>query len=458
MRPRLAIVGGGLTGAAAAIALLRRVTRPFELVVTEPEADLGCGVAYGKAEPFHLLNVRAGKLGVIESLAGDFADWAGERLVRSRARDVPPDLSRAFLSRRQFGDYVQARLRSEIANRPDVILVHRRTLATAARRGLTGFEISLDRSPPINAQVLILASGYGRSAGVGRFGRNPFTDLDPEHARRARSALFVGTGMTFVDEFLRLRGLGFGGRATAISRHGLLPEVHRANEAPWSLDTAIGDPRLRWLLSVFRSATQESDPSGAAAVNLALGLREQLQILWQQLGTAEQKRFLRHLRTYWNVIRHRLPPEAYVPIRHAAESNELEIKAARVVDMNGGRVLLRSADGRSVEQDFDLVFDCTGHRPEIGSPLVRSLIGQGVACADPHDLGLSIERDGTAIDRLGRASRGLFALGPLGQGSLYEITAVPEIVAQCARMADVVETRLGEGAFHASWPELARAG
>ena len=78
MSPRLAIVGGGLTGAAAAMALLRRVTRPFELVIIEPEGELGRGVAYGKAEPFHLLNVRAGKLGVIAGRAGDFADWAGE--------------------------------------------------------------------------------------------------------------------------------------------------------------------------------------------------------------------------------------------------------------------------------------------------------------------------------------------------------------------------------------------
>ena len=376
----------------------------------------------------------------------------------NRAFAANPGSLCAFLSRRQFGGYVQARLRSEIANRLDVTFVHRQTMATAARRRPDGFEISLDRGPPLNAEVLILASGYGRSAGVGRFGRNPFTDLNPEESRAAKSALFVGTGMTFADEFLRLRGRGFRGRATAISRHGLLPEVHRANEAPWSLGTAIGHPDLRWLLGAFRSATQEGDQPGAAAVNLVLGLRERIQILWQSLGTAEQRRFLRHLRAYWNVIRHRLPPEAYVPIRHAVESRELKIAPARVVDMNGGRVRLRSAAGGSVEQDFDLVFDCTGHRPEIGSPLVKSLIGQGVACADPHDLGLSIERDGTAIDRLGRASRGLFALGLLGHGSLYEITAVPEIVAQCARMAEVVETQLGAGAFHASWSELARAG
>jgi len=34
--------------------------------------------------------------------------------------------------------------------------------------------------------------------------------------------------------------------------------------------------------------------------------------------------------------------------------------------------------------------------------------------------------------------RGLFALGPLGQGSLWEITAVPEIVAQADKAARAV--------------------
>jgi uncharacterized NAD(P)/FAD-binding protein YdhS len=39
------------------------------------------------------------------------------------------------------------------------------------------------------------------------------------------------------------------------------------------------------------------------------------------------------------------------------------------------------------------------------------------------------------VSKSGTPTRGLFALGPLCQGSLWEITAVPEIVRQCDEAA-----------------------
>jgi uncharacterized NAD(P)/FAD-binding protein YdhS len=42
-----------------------------------------------------------------------------------------------------------------------------------------------------------------------------------------------------------------------------------------------------------------------------------------------------------------------------------------------------------------------------------------------------VEPNGQVLSKSGAPTRGLFALGPLGQGSLWEITAVPEIVRQC---------------------------
>jgi uncharacterized NAD(P)/FAD-binding protein YdhS len=65
------------------------------------------------------------------------------------------------------------------------------------------------------------------------------------------------------------------------------------------------------------------------------------------------------------------------------------------------------------------------------SPLIKSLVNQGTAREDAHRLGLAVEPNGQVLSRSGAATRGLFALGPLCQGSLWEITAVPEIVHQC---------------------------
>ena len=80
-------------------------------------------------------------------------------------------------------------------------------------------------------------------------------------------------------------------------------------------------------------------------------------------------------------------------------------------------------------------FDCRGHAPELRSPLIQDLIAQGLARADTHGLGLAVGPNGQLQDVAGCARRGLFALGPLGQGSLWEITAVPEIVEQADQAA-----------------------
>jgi uncharacterized NAD(P)/FAD-binding protein YdhS len=53
-------------------------------------------------------------------------------------------------------------------------------------------------------------------------------------------------------------------------------------------------------------------------------------------------------------------------------------------------------------------------------------------------LGLSVAPNGLVQGADGCPRRGLFALGPLGQGSLWEITAVPEIVVQADKAARAI--------------------
>ena len=62
-------------------------------------------------------------------------------------------------------------------------------------------------------------------------------------------------------------------------------------------------------------------------------------------------------------------------------------------------------------------------------------MSQGAAREDAHRLGLDVEPNGQVLSKNGAPTRGLFALGPLCQGSLWEIIAVPEIVRQCEAAA-----------------------
>ena len=89
-------------------------------------------------------------------------------------------------------------------------------------------------------------------------------------------------------------------------------------------------------------------------------------------------------------------------------------------------------------EKFDLVFDCSGSRADTANPLVRALMRQGRAFAAPQGAGLAVAPNGSLLDRFGRESGELFALGPLGHGSLYEITAAREIVAGARSKFDAI--------------------
>ena len=107
-------------------------------------------------------------------------------------------------------------------------------------------------------------------------------------------------------------------------------------------------------------------------------------------------------------------------------------------DGEGFRLTLRRRGSKEAETlTADLAFDCTGHRPDLASPLIESLVSEGAASVDARRLGLAVEPNGQVLGR-GAPTPGLFALGPLCQGSLWEITAVPEIVRQCDEAAQSI--------------------
>ena len=165
------------------------------------------------------------------------------------------------------------------------------------------------------------------------------------------------------------------------------------------------------------------------------GLRPSLQDMWRGLTVEEQSRFLRHVRPFWDAHRHRLPAEVHEQLRSEFEKGSAVLLRGRVTSVERGPddfalTLIRRGSGREETLRTDLAFDCSGHRPNLASPLIEGLIGQGLARPDSHGLGLASKPDGRVVGRSGAPTPGLLALGPLCQGSLWEITAVPEIVQQ----------------------------
>ena len=441
--PDICVIGGGFTGIAAAIALLRQVDAPFRLTVIEP-GELGRGVAFGSHHPLHLLNVRARDLSVSASQPGDFLNWAFRQLDQGESNEALHDgLAHSFLPRQLFGEYVRQRFAEIAAQRRDVDVrvVHAR--ATACTPEGEGFLVSIDAGTPIAAGVVILATAYGVQPGLSLGALSPYGDVRGQSFARAKSMALVGAGLTMVDALLAARRGGFQGVATVISRRGLLPRPHAPEGVPRYEVRLPLSKHVSLLTAAIRLTCEAAEAHGTPWQAVVNEVRSSFQELWQGLSPTEQAKFLRHLRPYWDVHRHRLPIEVHGQLQSEFDQGRAILLRGSVKGVWQGdegfkiSVLPRGSDRVEVIQ-ADLAFDCSGHRPDLKSPLIASLVAQGFACYDPHGLGLMVRPNGQILGQNGRETPGLFALGPLCQGSLFEITAVPEIVRQTAAAAEAI--------------------
>ena len=438
------VIGGGFTGTAAAIACLARFDRPFRLVVVEPTASLGRGVAYGAGHPLHLLNVRTRDLSVRASQPGDFLNWAFCQLDQGEGHaGLHEGLAHTFLPRQFFGEYVRERFFEAADARLDVELKIVNAVATACVGDGGHFTLHFDRAEPLEADIVLLATAYGLAASTPTGALAPFDVLPPARFANARSMALIGSGLTMVDVLFSARRHGFQGKVTVISPRGQLPRLHAAKGV---VPQEIGLPRskrLSGLTAAVAIACAAAEAHGTPWQAIINGLRASLQDIWRGLPVEEQSRFLRHVRPLWDAHRHRLPLEVHARLQ--AEFNEgravqLHGRVTKV-EREGQRfklILTRRGAKQAEVMTADLAFACTGHRPDLRSPLIKSLVNRGAAREDAHRLGLAVEPNGQVLGKSGAPTRGLFALGPLCQGSLWEITAVPEIVRQCDAAAQSI--------------------
>ncbi len=359
-------------------------------------------------------------------------------------------LAHTFLPRQLFGEYVRQRFFETVERRKDVELNVVKAIATACFAGQDRFRLDFDHAGPVSADVVVLATAYGLPGRSSMGALAPFGYLASEQLAKAKSMVLIGSGLTMVDVLLQARRDGFQGTATIISPHGQLPRPHAPKGV---VPQEIGLPRFKrmsMLTTAVRIACDAAEAHGTPWQAILNGLRSQLQDIWQGLAVEEQARFLRHVRPFWDAHRHRLPSEVHGRIRSEFDAGRTILLRGRVSAVDraneGFRVTLRRSGSEEAEvMERDLAFDCTGHKPDLGSSLIKSLLSQGLARPDAHALGVAVNPDGQVVGRGHAVTPGLFALGPLCQGSLWEITSVPEIV----RQADAAASNIGAMGKHA---------
>lgn len=437
----IAIIGGGFSGAALALQLLETGAPGLTIHVAETRPKLGWGIAYGDADPVHILNVPADRMSPWADRPTDFLDWARRHGPRLGWPEAAAANGATYLPRRLFGHYIQTRLdeallRARNAGGP-VLIRHDERVTHVAPEG-DGFRLGLASGSTINAHQVVLATGFSAPAvpfpveGEGhRFIADPWAPGALDLIGRDDSVLVIGTGLSMVDVVYSLSHAGHRGPVLAASRHGLLPRIHgHAEDQPPLLDE---DDARRGVVRALRKL-RRAVAIGRADWRTAMdGLRPIIDRLWRALPEAEQDRFLRHLKPFWEVHRHRMPAQSADLLLERGARGGFTVQAARVerltVQSDGIEAILRPRGEPAFSRRFHWVVNCT---PPAGpfadaTSLPSRLNVAGLARPDRTGMGLDVWPDGTLVAADGAAVPGLYAIGPLRRGHAIETTAVPHI-------------------------------
>lgn len=459
---RVAIIGGGFSGVATAIHLLRRThPRGLELWLVEKTEKLAGGLAYGSERATDLLNVPAERMSVLDSEPDHFAEWLRRSIGLNRQEEVH------FVPRTLYRRYLNETLQAAAATWPsrnrlrrclgEVIALHRAVDSNQWRLELSdGSELLVDAA--------VLAIGWQGNRTIPQFTADvqaapgfvsnswqphSLEQIDPRH-----QVLIVGTGLSMFDSVLALLAKGHRGKILAVSRRGLLPQPHAPNGthhlAPELIDwlTTPASGRLAAKLKRLREEIRTQRPANRSWRALLAALRPLTPQIWQTWSAAEKSRFQRHYATLWDIHRHRSAPQSWSRIQESIDAGQLSVLAARIQSIlvvpDGFEVrwLPRGASKTAeYKATFPAVVNCLGPTSSLADSkqrLVQQMLSAQLIAPDSSGLGIDCTDELQVISARGNRLSGLFVVGPLLRGKLGEATAVPELRQHASLVASQV--------------------
>ena len=422
----VAIIGGGFSGALQAINLLRH-QGPHATLIERRDAAAR-GVAYSAAHPDHLLNVRANNMSALPQDPDHFARWLETR---------HPDLAGGFAPRLVYGDYLAELLDNARRAAPERLALVQSEAIDLTRDG-AGWRILLRDGRAIAADAVILAPGNlppHIPAGIdldrlppGSFAAEPWSGDIADGLGDSDQVMVIGTGLTMIDIALLLEARGFRGRILALSRRGLSPRAH----APVAPSTLEERPPPKAIALLRHTRARALQVGWRAAVD---ELRPYTEGLWAAADLDQRHRFLRHLRAWWDVHRHRIAPQVAAKIDAMRSEGRLEIAAGKLVealpDEGSVRVRYRPRGRDDVAAvTVRRIINASGPQGDLlrtGEPLLRRLLARGLIRPDPLRIGIDVTHQSEVIGADDEPFPTLLALGPVTRGTFWEIVAVPDI-------------------------------
>jgi uncharacterized NAD(P)/FAD-binding protein YdhS len=441
---RILIIGGGASGALAALHLLAGGS-DVHLRMIETRADVGCGLAYSTVDDGHVLNVRTSNMSAFTEDPDHFNRWLA---ACNAGGEV--GAGSEFVARRLFGIYLCDLLAKlgDATGRFEVV----RGTCTALTIDKDAVVATLADGSTLDAEQAILATGNEPANGdrydIGFI--RPWSIGIEASIAPEESLLILGSGLTMVDFVISLMRRGHRGPITVLSRRGLTPQVHKTFKPKIyglaDLPTRLSPPVvLAWL----RREARLAERNGSDWRAVMDGVRPYTQWMWQNMSLKGRRQFLRHARPWWDIHRHRMAPHVAAELESALTSRQLRVVAGKLLSarrsLSGLHVEYWARGRRQVEElTVAHAVQCTGIGTDpftSSNPLIRQLVASGLGRADPLGLGLDVTCDCAVVDRHGNPSSRIFAVGPITRATLWEITAVPDIRNQCALLANRLSLR-----------------
>jgi uncharacterized NAD(P)/FAD-binding protein YdhS len=442
---KITIIGGGASGTLVATNLLRNAQAELEINLVERRSRIGRGVAFGTTRDSHLLNVPAGRMGAFPDEVDHFHKWLLEKGHEYNEHD--------FVPRMIFGEYLRDVFTNAADKRyTDVAINVLDDEAVDMSVNDSSAEVILKSGEILQSDHVVLAFGNFKPPHPSvadqsfiessRYFQDPWNSDLYESVQPDDTIFIVGTGLSMIDVVLHLHRNAHRGKIYAISTRGQLPAVHELGHSYDSFYDEIKEmSRITDILKAVRRHVKKADGNGSNWRAVIDSLRPVTQQIWLGLPLPEKKYFKQHLSRYWNVARHRMPPDVAVALDEMQASDKLEILRGRLKEIvasdNQFEITFTTPDSSQMVKSNILV-NCIGSESSfsrVDSEFVRNLIVRKHIRDDELSLGIDATPDGKVIGKTGAPSNVVLTLGTALKGILWESTAIPEIRTQAHDLA-----------------------
>jgi len=453
------IIGGGFTGTVLVAQLVKKASKPCEIIVINNKDTLNKGIAYNTYSNKHLLNVITGKMSAFPDKPDDFLDWVMQKPdFKEKDRTL---ICNSFLPRYLYGEYLTEiwTQTEELAKSKHIELIIKETSVADIQLEDKMISIELENNTHLKVDRCVIATGnqlprnpkiknmdFYRSK---NYHQNPWSITAVKDCKPDLPILIIGNGLTMVDTVFGLLEKGFKETIYSISPNGfnILPHRHNGLKYTKLTEELKEEITLHELIRLINKHIKTTRGFGISAEPVIDSLRPHTQRIWKSFTEQEKTLFMSRLRHLWGVARHRIPLHSHDKIQQLRIDGKLHINSGRLINFEESKECIEVIyfdKKEKIEKSIKVsrVINCTGPETDLmhlENNFLNKCLLKGILVQDHLKLGIKTDTDSfRIINAEGKLHRNLFTIGSNLKGELWESTAVNEIRVQTEKLAEIL--------------------